>query len=150
MVFSKTVIGLLVLFCLGWSNLSYAQQGPPLVPLATSSPLLTAADTVAVLQELFRAKRKSSALFLAASPVAIGLTGAGMAVAALGQSGSSPSTVPILLVLGGGATATVALLQRYLRYTKASERDLLSDYQRTHQLPGWAKRNLAEYRAEKP
>lgn len=149
MIFSRTLICLLVLFCIGWSKPSHAQQATPAATLAMSSPLLTAADTVAALQDLFKAKRTSSGLFLAATPVAAGLTGVGAIVAALSQSGSSPSVFPPLLVVGGGVTLTVALLSRYNRYTKGSEREVLNKYQQTRQLPRWVVRSLAKHRAVK-
>jgi hypothetical protein len=151
MALTKSVVCLLVLFCLGWSKPSHAQQGPPSAALALSSPLLSAADTVAAVKDLFQAKRKSSGLFLAATPVALGLTVAGVGAAALRNSGSgSPNIFPPLIILGGGVTGTVLLLHRYTRYTKGNEREVLSKYQQTRKLPGWATRNLTRHRAAKP
>ncbi len=151
MVCLRTVLPLLVLICLGWSKPSYAQQAPFSATEAVSRPLLTAADTVAALQDLFQAKRKSSGWFLAAAPVALGLTMAGAGLASVIQYYSrNPSTVPPLIILGGGVTGTVLLLQRCIRYTKGNEQEVLSRYQRTHRLPGWVARNLAKHRAAKP
>ncbi|WP_157780905.1 hypothetical protein [Hymenobacter sedentarius] len=147
MAFSKNVIWLLVLLCLGWSKPGLAQQASPPVSLGASQPLLNAADTVAALQDLFQTKRKSSGLALVAAPVALGLGVVSMAVAALSNldSGPSDNTLPTIGVLAG-LGGTVALLSRYTRYTKGNEKEILSKYERTHKLPGWAKRNLAQQR----
>ncbi|ALW84194.1 hypothetical protein AUC43_03230 [Hymenobacter sedentarius] len=109
--------------------------------------MLNAADTVAALQDLFQTKRKSSGLALVAAPVALGLGVVSMAVAALSNldSGPSDNTLPTIGVLAG-LGGTVALLSRYTRYTKGNEKEILSKYERTHKLPGWAKRNLAQQR----
>ena len=108
------------------------------------------ADTVAALQEMFQAKRKSSGWFLAAAPVALGATVAGVGVSLASQLGPSPNAAGPLLVLGAGALGTVAVLNRYTRYTKGSERAILSKYERTHRLPKWVGRNLTRHRAAKP
>jgi hypothetical protein len=145
---SRTAICLLVLFCFGWSKPGYAQQTPPSAAPALSSPLLTAADTLAALHGLFAAKRQSSGLFLAAAPVALLLTTGAVSVAALSQlSGTRPdSTVPGGVVVGG-IISTAALISRYTRYTHGNERDILGRYERTRKLPGWVKRRLTRHRA---
>ena len=151
MPFSKGISWLLVLFCLGWSNPSFAQQASPPVSLAASRPLLNAADTVAALQDLFQTKRQSSGLFLAATPVAFSLTLVAVGASALGQlSGNSPSAVLPVIVLAAGTSGTVSVLSRYTRYTKGNERAVLSKYERTHVLPKWVARNLAQHRTAKP
>ena len=146
----KGVVWLLILFCLGWSSPSFAQQALPPPSTASIRPLLTAADTVAVLHDLFQTKRQTSVPFLAAAPVALGLTVVAVAVLALGQlSGNSPSVVPPVMVLLGGTVGSAGLLNRYTRYTKGNEQEILSKYERTHKLPKWLKRRLHEYKAPK-
>ena len=147
MTFFKSIIWLLVLSCLRCSTPCFGQQLPRPDSLAASRALLTSADTVAALQDMFRAKRKSSGWFLAAAPVVVGLSVVGMAVGIL--SGSDDAIVPIMGV-SGGIVGTVALLTRYNRYTKASEREVLREHERRRELPGWVWRNLAEHRAAKP
>ncbi|WP_426058597.1 hypothetical protein [Hymenobacter sp. B1770] len=152
MMLSRTVVWLLVLLWFGWSNPGYAQQAPLPAAPGVSRPLLTAADTVAALQDLFQAKRKSSGWFLAATPVALGVSVAGTGLVAISQlSGTGTSSaIPALMVLGAGIIGTVSVLSRYTRYTKGSEEDVLSRYQRTRRLPGWVARNLAQHRVVKP
>ena len=150
MTYSKSVIWLLVLCCLGWSKPGFAQQESPLVSLAASRPLLNAADTVAALQDLFQTKRQSSGLFLAATPLAFGLTLVGVGVSAASQlSGNNGSAVLPVIVLAAGVTATVSALSRYTRYTKGNESEVTSRYEQTHMLPKWVARNLAQHRAAK-
>ena len=150
MDYSKRFCWLLILLCLTCGTPILAQQAAPL-PTAASRPLLTSADTLEALHALFQMKRKTSGLSLAAAPVALGLTVVASAVAALSQmdSGSSDTTLPTMGILAG-VGGTVALLSRYTRYTKGNEKEILGKYERTHMLPGWVKRNLAQQRLGKP
>jgi hypothetical protein len=113
--------------------------------------LLTAADTVAALQDLFQAKRQTSGLFLAAAPVAVLVTAGAIAVAALSglSNTSADGTVPGAIAVGG-IIGAVALLSRYTRYTKSNERDIISQFEKKRRLPKWVTRNLAEHQAAKP
>ena len=150
MDYSKRFCWLLILLCLTCGTPILAQQAAPL-PTAASRPLLTSADTLEALHALFQMKRKTSGLSLAAAPVALGLTVVTAAVAALSQldSGSSDATLPTIGMLAG-IGGTVGLLSHYVRYTKGSEAEVLSLYERTHELPSWVKRNLAQQRLGKP
>ncbi|MEL5994693.1 hypothetical protein [Hymenobacter segetis] len=146
----KNICWLLVLFCLGWGSSAFAQQVPA-APLAASRPALTRADTVAALHELFQTKRKSSGVALAAAPVALVVTVATVGLYAVSQIDNNPSSSPFpVVVIMAGLGGTVALLSRYVRYTKGNEAEIVNKYERTHRLAGWVTRNMAQQKLLKP
>ena len=120
-------------------------------------PMLTSADTVSVLHEIFQTKRKDSPVFLAVAPVALGLTFVFARAAAVSQvtnsalgqpSGSSDAALPTMGIIAG-AVGFGASLDRYTRYTKRSEAKLLRKYESGHALPRWVNQQLAQYSSTK-
>jgi hypothetical protein len=135
----------LVWWCLASAAVAHAQAPPAALPV---KPLLTKADTVAALQQLFAEKRKSKGVFLVGVPVGIGvaLVGTGLtAASALDGTGSTP--VGPLLVFGAGVTGTVLSIRRILRYSNNAERYILDRYERKRRLSGWIGRQMRQQRA---
>ena len=116
-------------------------------------PMLTSADTVSVLHEIFQTKRKDSPVFLAVAPVALGLTFVFARAAAVSQvtnsalgqpSGSSNTALPTVGIIAG-SVGFAASLERYTRYTKRSEEKIVRKYEGKHALPKWVNQQLAQY-----
>ncbi|MBF9221652.1 hypothetical protein [Hymenobacter ruricola] len=143
---------LLVFCCLKWNVPCCAQQATT-PALVGGPPMLSRADTIAALHELFKAKRKSSPLFLAATPVVLGLTFALVKATAVSQvtksafgqrSTSSDVALPTMGIVAG-TVGLSALLERYARYTPRSEKKILRRYESTHALPPWVNQQLTQY-----
>lgn len=143
--FYRNLLAVALLLCSGLCRPAWAQQ-PTLPAAPPARTLLTKADTVAALQDMFREKRKNNGLFLAAVPLTLGVTvvgiGAGVS-AVLDGSGRTDGTFPVIGICGG-IVGSALLINRHTRYTRGSEKQVIDRYERKNRLPRWAKRNLQE------
>ncbi|MCC2545605.1 hypothetical protein LJY25_04050 [Hymenobacter sp. BT175] len=141
---------LLALLSLGSVSCSFAQSVPASPTPVARPALLTRADTVAALHELFQTKRQANKSYLVAVPITIGLTVVAIGVSAVNAlSSSKPSAVPAVASLGVGVGVTSTVLAGYLRYTKGREREVIEKYEQKKKLPGWVWRKLAEQQAKR-